>query len=129
MGGTGKMIKPEEKRLHTRVKLQICTDEPVIGPGVAQLLELLQQTGSMKEACGRMGMSYSKGWKITDRAERELGYSLITRRHGGASGGNCLVTEDGMDVVRRYRQLEEKVSRYAEEMFCCEYFNRSRNTF
>ena len=45
------MIKPEEKRLHTRVKLQICTDEPVIGPGVAQLLELLQQTGSMKEAC------------------------------------------------------------------------------
>lgn len=129
MGGTGKMIKPEEKRLHTRVKLQICTDEPVIGPGVAQLLELLQQTGSMKEACGRMGMSYSKGWKITDRAERELGYSLITRRHGGASGGSCLVTEDGMDVVRRYRQLEEKVSRYAEEMFCCEYFNRSRNTF
>ena len=129
MGGTGKMIKPEEKRLHTRVKLQICTDEPVIGPGVAQLLELLQQTGSMKEACGRMGMSYSKGGKITDRAERELGYSLITRRHGGASGGSCLVTEDGMDVVRRYRQLEEKVSRYAEEMFCCEYFNRSRNTF
>ena len=67
--------------------------------------------------------------KIIDRAERELGYSLITRRHGGASGGSCLVTEDGMDVVRRYRQLEEKVSRYAEEMFCCEYFNRSRNTF
>ena len=39
------MIKPEEKRLHTRVKLQICTDEPVIGPGVAQLLELLQADG------------------------------------------------------------------------------------
>ena len=123
------MIKPEEKRLHTRVKLQICTDEPVIGPGVAQLLELLQQTGSMKEACGRMGMSYSKGWKITDRAERELGYSLITRRHGGASGGSCLVTLYVYLLVRRYRQLEEKVSRYAEEMFCCEYFNRSRNTF
>ena len=83
----------------------------------------------MREACEKAGMSYSKGWKIIDRAERELGYSLITRRHGGASGGSCLVTEDGMDVVRRYRQLEEKVSRYSEEMFECEKFNRSRNTF
>lgn len=111
------MIKPEEKRLHTRVKLQICTDEPVIGPGVAQLLELLQQTGSMKEACGRMGMSYSKGWKIMGRAEEQLGCALIRRHHGGKSGGSCSVTEESLSLVRRYRELEEKVKQYAERAF------------
>lgn len=45
------------KEFRLRVKLQIGTDEPVLGPGVAELLELVGETGSMKEACGRMGMS------------------------------------------------------------------------
>ena len=63
----------EKKDFHLRVKLQINTDEPVLGPGVAELLELVEETGSMKEACGRMGMSYSKGWSLIRTAERELG--------------------------------------------------------
>ena len=77
----GNENKKEETGFHLRVKLQINTDEPVLGPGVAELLELVGETGSMKEACGRMGMSYSKGWKIIGRAEEQLGCALIRRHH------------------------------------------------
>ena len=107
----------EKKDFHLRVKLQINTDEPVLGPGVAELLELVEETGSMKEACGRMGMSYSKGWKITGRAEQELGYPLILRSHGGRTGGSCTVTQEGLSLIRRYRALEEKVKEYASGIF------------
>ena len=107
----------EKKDFHLRVKLQINTDEPVLGPGVAELLELVEETGSMKEACGRMGMSYSKGWKITGRAEQELGYPLILRSHGGRTGGSCSVTQEGLFLIRRYRALEEKVKEYASGIF------------
>nr|WP_326167596.1 molybdenum transporter [uncultured Lachnoclostridium sp.] len=107
----------EKKDFHLRVKLQINTDEPVLGPGVAELLELVEETGSMKEACGRMGMSYSKGWKITGRAEQELGYPLILRSHGGRTGGSCSVTQEGLSLIRRYRALEEKVKEYASGIF------------
>ena len=71
----------------------------------------------MKEACGRMGMSYSKGWKITGRAEQELGYPLILRSHGGRTGGSCSVTQEGLSLIRRYRALEEKVKEYASGIF------------
>ena len=107
----------EKKDFHLRVKLQINTDEPVLGPGVAELLELVEETGSMKEACRRMGMSYSKGWKITGRAEQELGYPLILRSHGGRTGGSCSVTQEGLSLIRRYRALEEKVKEYASGIF------------
>lgn len=107
----------EKKDFHLRVKLQINTDEPVLGPGVAELLELVEETGSMKEACRRMGMSYSKGWKITGRAEQELGYPLIFRSHGGRTGGSCSVTQEGLSLIRRYRALEEKVKEYASGIF------------
>lgn len=106
-----------QKDFHLRVKLQINTDEPVLGPGVAELLELVGETGSMKEACSRMGMSYSKGWKIIGRAEDQLGYALIRRHHGGKSGGSCSVTAESLSLVRRYRELEEKVKQYADSAF------------
>lgn len=113
----GNENKKEETGFHLRVKLQINTDKPVLGPGVAELLELVGETGSMKEACGRMGMSYSKGWKIIGRAEEQLGCALIRRHHGGKSGGSCSVTEESLSLVRRYRELEEKVKQYAERAF------------
>ena len=71
----------------------------------------------MKEACGRMGMSYSKGWKIVNRAENELGYALILRHHGGRSGGSCSLTPESISLVRRYRALEERVKKYADTAF------------
>ena len=37
----GNENKKEETGFHLRVKLQINTDEPVLGPGVAELLELI----------------------------------------------------------------------------------------
>ena len=40
-------------------------------------MEHILVTESMKDACGEMGMSYSKGWKIINRAEKELGYELL----------------------------------------------------
>ena len=73
-------------------------------------------TESMKDACGEMGMSYSKGWKIINRAEKELGYELLERRHGGKSGGKCTVTEKGKSLMKRYRQMEKNKGLPAEEL-------------
>lgn len=99
------------------VKLQIYGEDLVFGPGLAALLTHIEESGSMKEACAKMDMSYSKGWKIVNRAERELGYELLTRRHGGRQGGNCAVTEEGRAFLERYRRMEADVKRYAKEIF------------
>ena len=68
---------------HPTLKIKIYQEDLVFGPGLVILMEHILVTESMKDACGEMGMSYSKGWKIINRAEKELGYELLERRHGG----------------------------------------------
>lgn len=100
------------------VKVKVLNDEePVFGPGLITLIGYIGESGSMKEACGKMGMSYSKGWKIVNRAEKELGYELITRRHGGNQGGKCELTERGYSLIERYCRMEERVKKATQEAF------------
>ncbi len=102
---------------HPIVKIKICNDNLVFGPGLITLLEYIQKTESMKEACAEMKMSYSKGWKIMNRAEKELGYELLERRHGGKSGGKCGVTPKGLSLIERYRKMEKECLKNVQENF------------
>lgn len=106
---------------HPVIKLKIYNEDLVYGPGLITLLEYFRQTGSMKEACAAMGMSYSKGWKIMNRAEKELGYELLLRRHGGNKGGKCELTENGESLTARYRKMEQRVNEQTQLAFK-EYF-------
>lgn len=99
-----------------RVKLTLCTEERFFGPGVCELLERIRETGSIQAAAARMELSYTKAWKILNRAEEELGTSLITRVSGGRNGGSSTLTRAGEDTVREFREMETKLSAYAEEL-------------
>ena len=99
------------------LKIKIYQDDLVFGPGLVILLEYLLKTESMKDACSEMGMSYSKGWRIINRAEKELGYELLDRRHGGKSGGKCTVTQKGQSLMKRYRQMEEETKANLQKSF------------
>ena len=63
-----------------------------------------------------MDMSYSKAWKILNHAEETMGTELITRVSGGRNGGSSTLTRAGEDAVREFREMETKLSAYAEEL-------------
>ena len=102
---------------HPTLKIKIYQEDLVFGPGLVILMEHILVTESMKDACGEMGMSYNKGWKIINRAEKELGYELLERRHGGKSGGKCTVTEKGKSLMKRYRQMEKETRDCLQKSF------------
>lgn len=79
--------------------------EPVFGPGVYKLLVLVQTTGSLHQAAREMGMSYSKAWSAVRRAEDHLGIELLHRHKGGLEGGGSDVTDEGRELVRRFRDF------------------------
>ena len=99
-----------------KVKLTLCTDERFFGPGVCELLERIRETGSIQAAAARMELSYTKAWKILNRAEKELGIYLITRVSGGRSGGSSTLTKAGEEAVRAFREMEAKLSACADEL-------------
>lgn len=103
--------------LKYKLRLRIYKENLVFGPGVAELMEHVLETESLSEACRRMGMAYSKGWKIVRRSEEELGFSLMEGKRGGSNGGRMLLTEEGKEFLVRYRKMEEEVYKNADRLF------------
>ena len=99
-----------------KVKLTLCKEDRFFGPGVCELLERIRETGSIQAAAARMELSYTKAWKILNRAEQELGTSLINRMSGGKNGGSSTLTPAGEEAVKDFREMERKLAAYADEL-------------
>ena len=106
-----------KRKLHEQVRLRIYGDELIFGPGIAQIMELVEKTGSLSEACRQMQMAYSKGWRIVKRAENELGFSLMTGNSGGKGGGNMTLTEQGKNFLEKYQAMDAELKKDAQTLF------------
>lgn len=95
------------------VKLRLCGERPFLGPGVAQLLSLIDATGSVRMASQQMGISYSKAWKMISVLEEELEETVVLRCQGGKHGGSAHISPFGRDLMEKFRQLEQDCQRYA----------------
>ena len=76
--------------------------EKFFGEGPYRLLKCVEKTGSLHKAAFSMEMSYTKAFRILNRAEEVIGYPLTTRAIGGVSGGGSSLTEKGKEWVERY---------------------------
>ena len=83
-------------------------DDAMIGPGKADLLELIAETGSISAAGRRMGMSYKRAWTLVETLNAIFRRPLVERSRGGAAGGGARLTEEGRRVLAHYRSLEER---------------------
>ncbi len=76
------------------------------GGGCAALLEGVADEGSLNRAAKRMGMAYSKAWRIVREAEAHLDCELLTR--DGARGSR--LTPEGERALKGYRELQREVA-------------------
>ena len=65
---------------------------PLYDPRLSMLLHLVEDTHSVRDACSLMQISYSAAWNMLNQVEDELGFPLITRNRGGASGSGSDLT-------------------------------------
>lgn len=77
-----------------------------LGPGKADLLEGIRNTGSIAEAGREMGMSYKRAWKLIEELNRTFRRPLVETTRGGRSHGGSVLTPSGEEVLARYRQME-----------------------
>ena len=80
--------------------------DAMLGPGKADLLELIRETGSISAAGRRMGMSYRRAWLLVDTMNATFRRPLVESTRGGARGGGARLTETGAEVLARYRSVE-----------------------
>src|SRR3954465_4108263 len=85
-----------------RVRLASGVD---LGPGKADLLEGILETGSISAAGRRMRMSYKRAWQLVDELNRLFDAPLVAASTGGSGGGGASLTRRGRDVLERYRRM------------------------
>lgn len=93
------------------------SDYNFFGPGVRDLLLNIESEGSVKAACEKMGMSYSKAWKMIRTVEKALSTEVVTRVQGGKSGGSASLTEAGKEMLKRYMRFEQRCNQAISEIY------------
>jgi molybdate transport system regulatory protein len=96
--------------------LRVLADRhPAMGPGKAQLVALIADTGSISAATRRMGMSYRRAWKLVEALNESFNEPVVLTEVGGKRGGGATVTPFGRELVRLFHAMEEKASAAIEE--------------
>ena len=97
-----------------------------LGRGKIMLLELIRETGSISAAGRAMDMSYRRAWLLVDALNRMFSEPSVDTQRGGKQGGGALVTPFGEELIRRYRQMEERAqAAIAEDLAWLESVRRS----
>lgn len=94
---------PFDARTRFRIQLKHAV---AIGPGKADVLQLIAETGSLAEAARRLGMSYQTVWSLVAAMNRDFVEPLVLKQRGGAAGGGAVLTSAGEQVLRLYRRIE-----------------------
>ena len=92
---------PPSRSITLRLML---SDTDWIGPGKAELLAGIAETGSIAAAGRRMGMSYKRAWTLVDTLNRYFAEPLVVSVKGGRDGGGAHLTATGQAVLAGYRQ-------------------------
>jgi len=87
----------------TNLKLRILLDGVVFGPGKAELLERIRDTGSIAAAGRQMDMSYKRAWMLVEEMNAAFAAPLVSSARGGPGGGGARLTEAGMAALQHYR--------------------------
>src|SRR5580700_12341354 len=78
------------------------------GPGKANLLEQVNETGSIAEAAQQLGMSYMRAWTLIKTMERSFAHPLVEVSRGGARHGGAKLTAAGKKALKLYRNMESE---------------------
>jgi molybdate transport repressor ModE-like protein len=100
------------------VKLKPCfkiwletEDGYVFGQGAFELLQGIQEEGTLKAIAERLHMSYRQAWGIIKQIEKTVGKPiLVTHRGGKVGGGGAELTQTGKELLETYLKFKRDLN-------------------
>ncbi len=103
---------------HVRGRFWLVNDDGTewIGIGRVQLLRAIEESGSIRQAAQRLGMSYKRAWSLVQAMNRLGPQPMVIRETGGRHGGGARLTAYGRRTLAVYAEVEAAMIRCAREV-------------
>ncbi|MDQ1088709.1 winged helix-turn-helix domain-containing protein [Siphonobacter sp. SORGH_AS_1065] len=90
-------------------------EERFMGIGRLELLQRIEQTGSISAAAKGMGMSYKRAWDLIQSLNNQAASPVVSTQTGGERGGGALITPEGKRWINLYMELQERFQAFVEQ--------------
>jgi molybdate transport repressor ModE-like protein len=111
-------MRQKALRLVPRVKVWLERDNRyAFGFGLAEMLQSVEQTGSIKQAAANLGKSYRYVWGRIKQAERSLGRLLVETHVGGKGAQRSALTPDARRLVTAFLAFRRRLTEVARDEF------------
>src|SRR5690349_5213529 len=112
---TGKLSLKKKSDYKVTGSLWIeCEGERFFGPGRVELLQKIEETGSINKAAKAMGMSYKKAWEMISALNVQASKPFVITQTGGQKGGGSIVTAEAKQLIEFHKRLRERFHEFLD---------------
>lgn len=116
--GAGDSASAVDDELRCHVKVWFDRREKVsLSEWRVELLEAIEQTGSLARAAEKMDVPYRTAWYKLKDIEESLGVRLLATQPGGPEGGRTELTPEARDFIARFRRVTAGIAELVEGRF------------
>lgn len=92
------------------------TDNKFLGADRINLLELINEHGSITKAAKAAGISYKTAWDTVNMINNLAEKPLVDRLTGGKGGGGTSLTAEGRRVITQFKTIQEEHRKFLSNL-------------
>ena len=92
------------------------TEGSFLGYGRIELLEKIDQLGSIRQAALEMKISYKQAWDFIEQMNHRANSTpLVISKRGGKGGGSAILTPEGKQLIALFKQFNRDFQVFLKE--------------
>ena len=89
----------------------------IFGSGKTEILNQIDQTGSIAKAAQNVGMNYKKAWSHIKILEEYIEDDLVIAKKGRGEDSGTKLTSKAKELISLYKTLDEDIKNYSKQRF------------
>lgn len=115
--GCFKEKKGKSMKIKTKIWIENADGELLFGKGKTEVLKLINETGSIKQASKVLGMNYKKCWSHLKILEENFKDELFVKKQGRGEDAGTMVKPKAFELMSAYEELEKDIEEFANKRF------------
>lgn len=103
--------------IKTKTWIENSESELLFGKGKTEILNYIEQEGSIAKAAEKMGLNYKKAWTHIKILQKNIEDELVIPQKGGKGKGGTDLTPKAKEMIDKYQQLQEEIETFANRRF------------